>query len=257
MKHPLLTSLVIGLSVLSGAAGVSGNAQAQSGTPSAQPLEPAQVEAIEKVVREYLLENPEVLIEALNIYETRRREAEQAQQRRAIVENLDALHNDPDSPSLGNPDGDVVLVEFFDYRCPYCKVTAPRIQHLLATDPGLRVVMKELPILSEESVGAARAALAAAKQGRYEAFHFALMEQPGDLKEDHLRAIAERSGVDPDRMIEDMHSEEIEQALDRNHDLARVLGISGTPAMIIGENLIPGAAKLDEMQRMITAARSQ
>ena len=192
MKHSLLTSLALGLSLLSAAAVESGNALAQSSTPSVQPFEPAEVEAIEKVLRDYLLEHPEILVEALNVYETQRREAELAQQRRAVIENLDALQNDPDSPSLGNPDGDVVLVEFFDYRCPYCKVTAPRIQHLLATDPGLRVVMKELPILSEESVGAARAALAAAKQGRYEAFHFALMEQPGDLKEDHLRAIAER-----------------------------------------------------------------
>ena len=99
--------------------------------------------------------------------------------------------------------------------------------------------------------------MAAAKQGRYEAFHFALMEQPGDLKEPHLRAIAERSGVDPDRMVADMKSEDIEQALNRNYALARVLGISGTPAMIIGETLVPGAAELEELQRMITVARSQ
>ena len=235
---------------------LAGGAWAQS-DGAAEDLSPERVEAIEQVIREYLMDHPEVLIESLNAYEDKRRLAERENQRRAIVSSREALWNDPDSPVLGNPDGDVVLVEFFDYRCGYCKLTAPRIQQLIDEDPNLKVVMKEFPILSQESFEGAKAALAADRQGRYEEFHFALMDQPGDLSERHLRAIAARSGVDPDRMVQDMALPEIEQAIRRNHTMGQLLGVSGTPAVIIGDHLYPGAAELEQLQEMIARARTE
>ena len=235
---------------------LAGNAGAQS-EKAAGDLGPERVEAIEQIIRDYLMAHPEILIESLNAYEDRRRLAERENQRRAIVSNREALWNDPQSPVLGNPDGDVVLVEFFDYRCPYCKVTAPRIQQLIAEDPNLKVVMKEYPILSQESFEGAKAALAAGLQGRYEEFHFALMDQPGDLSERHLRAIAIRSGVDPDRMVQDMALPEIDQAIRRNHTIGQLLGVDGTPAVIIDDHLFPGAAELEQFREMIAKARTK
>jgi protein-disulfide isomerase len=217
----------------------------------------AEREAIETVIKEYLLENPEILIEALNAYESNRRLAEAERQKLAVVENLDALTNDPSSPSIGNPDGDVVLVEFFDYRCGYCRASAPHVQAAIKSDPNLRVVMKEFPILSEESIVGARAALAAGMQGKYEEFHFALMNNSGDLSDGHLRRLANQLGIDADRMAEDMESDEVAEAIARNRALAQQLGINGTPAFIIGEELIPGAVELDVLLAKIAEVREK
>ena len=217
----------------------------------------AQREAIETVIKEYILENPEILIEALNAYEANRRAAEAERQKLAVVENLDALTNDPSSPSIGNPDGDVVLVEFFDYRCGYCRASAPRLQAAIKSDPNLRVVMKEFPILSEESITGARAALAAGMQGKYEEFHFALMNNSGDLSDGYLRRLANQLGIDADRMAEDMESDQVAEAIARNRALAQQLGINGTPAFIIGEELIPGAVELDVLLAKIAEVREK
>jgi protein-disulfide isomerase len=205
-------------------------------------FEPEKVDAIEEIVRQYLLEHPEVVIDAI---------------RQSLEANLVVLWSDPDSPILGNPDGDVVLVEFFDYRCPYCKVTAPRLQALIKEDPNLKVIMKEFPILSPQSLEGAKAAIAAAKQGMYEDFHFALMENPGDLGERHLRRIAKQVGADPDLLIEEMASVEIAQAIERNRSLGRAIGVTGTPAMFIGRTLIPGAVELDRLRELVAATRRE
>lgn len=213
-------------------------------------------EAMETVVREYLLENPEVLVEALQAYEANRQAAEAERQRVSLLENMDALTADPNSPVIGNPDGDVVMVEFFDYRCGYCRASAPRLQAAIKADPQLKVVMKEFPILSKESVAGARAALAAEKQGKYEEYHFALMKNPGDLSIAHLRRVAEQVGMDPDQLEVDMQHESVSQAITETHALAQELGIGGTPAFIIGEELIPGAVDLDTLLARIEAVRA-
>ena len=222
---------------------------------SPQTFDPGQVQEIEEIVRRYLLENPEIIIEAVTQYQEQKRIAEEDQRRERVRASLERLQDDPLSPVAGNEDGDVVIVEFFDYRCPYCKVVAPRLRTAIAEDDGIKLVFKEFPILSEESYDAARAALASAKQGKYEEFHFALMENPGDLSERHLRALASRVGVDPDRMFEDMNSEEIEDAIRANHALGRELGVTGTPALFVGEHFAPGAVELDQLKTMIDAAR--
>ena len=229
---------------------------AQAADPEAPAAGTLDRAAIETVIKEYLLEHPEVLIDALTAYETKRKAAEAERQKLAILENREALTNDPASPSLGNPEGDVVLVEFFDYRCGYCRASAPRVQAAIKSDPQLRVVMKEFPILSEESVVGARAALAAGLQGKYEDFHFALMKNPGNLSASHLRRIAGQVGVDADQMEADMDSEEVAQAIARTHALARQIGVTGTPAFVIGDELIPGAVDLDVLLAKIAEARA-
>jgi protein-disulfide isomerase len=216
-----------------------------------------QSEAIETVVRQYLLAHPEVLIEALQAYEQNQKLAETAQQRAAIVAEAKAPKEDPDAPVLGNPAGDVTLVEFFDYRCPYCKRLTGEIARLIEGDSNIRLVMKEFPILSQESVQAARAALAAQRQGKYEAFHFALMENGGTMTDDEIMAVAESVGLDEAQLRSDMQDPAIEAALRNNHALAEKLNITGTPAIVLGDTLIPGAVGLDQLRAMIAEARAK
>ncbi len=228
--------------------------KAQDQSTAAAPS--AEVENIEKIVRDYLLRNPEVLVEALTLYEQRRTEAEEQRRLSAVSDNKERLENDPASPVAGNPEGDVVVVEFFDYRCPYCRRSADTLETAMKEDGNVRVVFKEFPILGPESVEGAKAALAAQKQGKYEAFHFALMREPGDMSAAHLRRIAEQVGVDADLMERDMKSEEINAALRNNYALAEELSIRGTPAFVIGGTLVPGAVNLEEMERLIAEARA-
>src|SRR5918996_1628939 len=152
------------------------------------------VEQIEKIVREYLLREPEVIYEALEELQRRQTAAAAARQRAAIAENQGKLLDDPTSPVGGNPDGDVTLVEFFDYRCTYCRRVVSSMQALLQEDRQLRIVFKELPVLGEDSVRAARAALAAERQGRYTPFHFALMTNE-ELSPDVICQLAAGVGV--------------------------------------------------------------
>ncbi len=148
-------------------------------------------------------------------------------------------------------------MEFFDYRCPYCKRVAGALQALVAEDPNIRLVMKEYPILSQESIEAARAALAAARQGQYERFHFALMERGGSMTESEVMGVAQSVGLDLDQLRRDMQSAEIEEALRRNYALAETIGVGGTPAMVIGTTLIPGAVGLERLRSLVAEARAQ
>jgi protein-disulfide isomerase len=214
-----------------------------------------QTEEVERIVRDYLMREPEVIYQALQ--ELQRRQAAEAaeRQRVAVSENRDRLHDDPGAPIAGNPDGDVTLVEFFDYRCGYCRRVVASVQELLDEDPDLRIVFKELPVLGEDSVRAARAALAAEKQGGYVPFHFALM-RADDLSEQAIVAHAEEQGLDPDRLLEDMASSDVSRIIDENYELANALGIEGTPAFIIGDALLPGAIPKAQMEALIEEARS-
>ena len=230
-------------------------AKAQDQTTAANS--PAEIENIEQIVRDYLLRNPEVLVEALTLYEQRRAQEEEQRRLSAVTDRKEELENDPASPVAGNPDGDVVIVEFFDYRCPYCRRSADTLETAMKEDGNVRVVFKEFPILGPESVEGAKAALAAAKQGKYEAFHFALMREPGDMSADHLRKTAEQVGMDADQMERDMQSEEIGSALRKNYALAEELSIRGTPAFVIGGTLVPGAVSLEEINRLIAEARAK
>jgi protein-disulfide isomerase len=175
--------------------------------------------------------------------------------RAAVVERRDELLNDATAPVAGNPKGDVTIVEFFDYRCPYCKQVEPALEALLKEDRQLRIVYKELPILGKDSVYATRAALAARKQAKYDKFHTAMMAAKGQIDEKSILQVATASGLDIERLKSDMTASEIDDIIKRNYDLAQALDIHGTPAFIIGGELVPGAIDIATMKQKIAAAR--
>jgi protein-disulfide isomerase len=212
-------------------------------------------EQVEQIIHDYLLKHPEVLFEALDAADAKNRRSEQERTRAAIAAKRDELLNDPGSPSGGNPKGDATVVEFFDYRCPYCKQVQPSINALLRDDPNLRIVYKEFPILGPESVLAAHVALAAAKQGKYEPFHSTMMATTGQINADVIMKVAAESGLDMARVKVDMNAMDIDQIVARNHDLARALGINGTPGFVIGDTLIPGAVDLATLKQEIANTR--
>ncbi len=216
---------------------------------------PSQEQAIDARIRDFILDNPEVIVKALEVLEERQKLAEEQRAREQLAARRDDLLNDPDSPVGWNPEGDVTIVEFFDYQCPYCKAVAPRLADLKNQDGGIRYIYKEWPILGPISQIAARAALASERQGRYEAFHEALITFPGRLKEADIFRLAAKVGLDVDRLKADMNAPEIVHALARTAELAKAVGITGTPAFVIGNNLVPGAAELDHMKSLIEQAR--
>jgi len=218
-------------------------------------LTPAQTDQVNKLIHDYFIKNPKALIEAIEHAEASVKEDEQSQAKALIQTNREALEQDPTSPVLGNPKGDVTIVEFFDYRCPYCKVTAPTLQTLIGKDPKVRLVMKEFPILGKESVFASRVALVAQKHGKYAEFHEAMFALKTKLDDDTTLAVAKSVGLDPAQVKKEADSSDIDAILKHNYELAKQLNIGGTPAFIIGDALLPGAVELKDFQDAIAAAR--
>lgn len=253
----LVASLAMELPGLAAQAQSAADTQDQTQQSVPGGFSPDQVEGIEHIVRQYLLENPQVLVDALTAYQERQRVAEEERKQQAVVAHRAALAEDPSTPVLGNPDGDVVIVEFFDYRCGYCRRVVRDLRDVVEKDGKVRLVMKEFPILGPASIQAARAALASIKQGKYEVYHFALMTQPGDMSDPHLMQVAKMVGLDVDQLKEDMESDEIEAMIRRNHALAEALSIGGTPAFVFGDTLVPGAVDAETMRRLIAEARAK
>ena len=209
----------------------------------------------ERRVREYLLKNPEVIMEALQVLQDRQRAAEAEDLRRTIAERSDEILNDPAAPVGGNPAGEVTLVEFFDYNCHYCRRVAPTVVELEEADPDLRLIYREFPILGPGSQFAARAALASRRQGKYVAFHNALMQATEQVTEESVMEVARTVGLDAEQLTAGMQDSAIQEAIARNLQLADALGITGTPSFIIGEEVVPGAVDLRTLQSLITRAR--
>jgi protein-disulfide isomerase len=226
----------------------------RSHTADAQPM---PKDEFEKRVRAYLLEHPEVIAEALQGLELRERAAQVSAVKSILKTRVDELLRDPASPVGGNPQGDVTLVEFFDYNCPYCRQVAPHMERAEAGDPKLRIVYKEFPILGANSTFAAKAALAANRQGKYVALHKALMETKGTVGEKAVLDAAGRLGLDVERLKKDMADPAIQAHIDRNLALARALQINGTPSFVIGEQIVPGAVDLNTLERLIREAREK
>lgn len=210
---------------------------------------------IEQTVRAYLLENPEVILDALRILESRRQAAEAAARETALSTHRDQVFNDARTPVVGNPNGSVTIVEFFDYQCGYCKRSLDDLVELMQQERDVRLVLKEFPILGPGSIIAARAALAAQRQGQYWEMHQALMQYRGRLDEGTVLTLARKVGLNAGQLRRDMDDPEIAQALDDNIALAQMLNINGTPAFIIGDDLIPGALNLASMRQLVEKAR--
>jgi protein-disulfide isomerase len=212
---------------------------------------------VEKIVREYLLANPEILNEMIAELQKHEEVASNQKAKSGIAANSDALYSDGYSFVAGNPNGDVTLIEFFDYRCGYCKKVRADVVKLLEEDKGVRLILKEFPILSAVSHEASKAALASLRQGgdHYWKFHQAMLSADS-LDSGTIYEIAAEQGLDVARLKRDMEDPAIEEHLKKTHELAQSIGIDGTPAFIMGDKLAPGAIGLQDMKDMVAEQRS-
>ena len=211
---------------------------------------------IKALVAETLRENPELVMEALQALEARQAEAQAATAASVLTEERSMLERDPNAPVLGNPDGDITIVEFFDYNCPYCKRAMPEVNALMAEDTSVRLVLREWPILSEGSAFAARAALASRQQGKYAEMHDALMTMRGKVEAEAVLRIAGEVGLDVEKLKIDMQSPEVEEHIATSMRLAEALGFNGTPSFVVGDQLIPGFVEKPQLVEAVTAARA-
>ncbi len=221
-------------------------------------MTPAEREAFGAQVREYLLENPEVILEAVNQLEQRQAANEAARDEALVAQNLAELENDGYSFVGGNPEGDITLVEFMDYRCGYCRRAAPEVAELLAKDGNIRWVVKEFPILGEASVLSSRFAVATkqlAGDDAYKAVHEALMGMSGEPGEVALRRLADGLGLDADAILARMDSDEVTKELRQTRDLAQRLSITGTPTFVLGGELLRGYLPKDQMEIIVSDVR--
>jgi protein-disulfide isomerase len=219
--------------------------------------DPASNQALEQVIEQYIRTHPEVIEQSLQALDTKRQEDERQRSKMALVTRQSDLLQDPSSPVSGNPAGEVTLVEFFDYRCGYCKRVAAAVTQLQKDDARVKVVYKDLPILGETSELAAKAALASKAQGKHQVFHEALLAANGDITKDSILSIAGEVGLDATRLEIDMAHPEWQTVIDRNRALARDLGINGTPGFIVGTELVPGALDLNGLKDLVARARPQ
>jgi protein-disulfide isomerase len=224
---------------------------------SAQDITPAQRSQIESIIRNYLVEHPEVLLESMRALEARQQAAEEANAKVAVATLKRELFDDPGSPVAGNPKGDVTIVEFFDFRCPVCKKIHPVLSDVVKADGNVRVIYKQWPILGPESEYVARVALAARYQGKYLAFHEALIATEAKLSGDEVMRIAAKVGLERQRLIKDSERPEIQQDLMKSFMLADELKINGTPSYVIGNQVVKGGRDADYFRAIIAQARKK
>lgn len=240
MIKPLLGAVAVAAVVL--AAGTQMPSVANAKFDDAQKAE------IESIVKQYLLGHPEVLLEMSQALETKQNADQEEQITKAIQGNREALYRSPRAPIAGNPQGDVTVIEFFDYNCGYCRRALPDLVKLIKTDPKIRVVLKELPIFGGDSEQAARIALASIKQGKYFEMHQRLLGDPGHANEEKALSVAKELGLDMRKLKADAKDPSIQEALDENKKLADQIGLQGTPLYLVGDRVIPGAPdNLDEI----------
>ena len=214
--------------------------------------------AVEAIVKDYLVQHPEVIEDAMNALQERRAAAEAERQKKAVSENTDGLVNAPQNAVLGNPDGDVTLVEFFDYNCGYCKRGFSDLQKLMDSDKKLKVVLRDYPILSPGSIEAASVALAVKQQlkgDKFLAFHRELLLSRGAIGKDRAREVAKDLGLDMDLIDKAAATQETRTQLGENLKLGDSLGISGTPSYILGTEVVAGAVGYDALKAKVDSMR--
>jgi protein-disulfide isomerase len=215
-----------------------------------------QKSAIEDIVRNYLLEHPEILREMADKLETRDKEAEETTRNKALVTYKDEVFKSPRDPMIGNPKGDVSVVEFMDYNCGWCKKAVSEVSALVAQDKNVKVTFKEFPIFGEHSEYAARAALAAAKQGKYWELHQAMYAHEGQVTTDVVNQLAEAQGLDMTKLKADVDSKEIGEQIAANMQLAKSLALSGTPAFVIDAKVYGGFLDMDSLNAAVAEVRA-
>jgi protein-disulfide isomerase len=207
----------------------------------------------------YLTKNPEILAEMRAELNRHQQEEQAAQRQKAMSDNADALYRSDKAHFVGNPKGDVTVVEFFDYNCAFCRRAMPDVVKLLENDDRVKVVLKELPIFGDDSEDAAKGALAAAKQGKYFYVHQKLLSDPGRANKDKVLGIAKEIGLDLSRLEEDMEGKDVQAALDEVRELAQKVGIGGTPIYLIGDRIVGGAPEdlYDQLVAKVAEVREQ
>jgi protein-disulfide isomerase len=228
-------------------------------TAHAQSFSAPQRSEIEKIIREYLIKNPDVLQEAINELEKKQAVEEAEKKQAAVKDNATLIFNSPRHVTVGNPQGDVTFVEFFDYNCGYCKRAMVDMMELMKADPKLKVVLKEFPVLGQASVDAARVGIAARMQDKtgkkYLDFHQRLLAGRGQVDRTRALAAAKEAGFDMARMERDLASDEIRATIEENMKLAEKLGLNGTPSYVIGNNIVIGAVGLEALREKVNSAR--
>jgi protein-disulfide isomerase len=249
-----LVATVAGLAIIGGTTWFVGHGQ--SAEPS--PFDANQKAALQAVIKEYLLNNPELMLEVQTALEAKM-EKLQAEKLKATLESNSAeIYRHKDAPVAGNPTGDIPVVEFFDYNCGYCKRAFSDIAKLVDTDPKVKLVLKELPILSKGSEEASRVALAARMQGQYWPVHRALIALKGEVNEQTaLRTVEKLGVVDMEKLRKDMADEAVTAEINRVRELAQKMGIQGTPHFLVGDRAIPGAPGnlLEQIQSNVAELR--
>ncbi len=223
-------------------------------------MTPAEREAFRAEIRNYLLENPEVIMEAVDVLEQRQAAAQAQGDSDLVRANAEDIFNDGHSWVGGNPDGDITLVEFMDYRCGFCRRAFAEVESLLESDGNIRFIVKEFPILGEESMLAARFAISTQQvhgPEAYKAVHDTLMAFSGSITEDSLSRVAEGLDLDPDPILVGMDSAEVNAIISENHQLARRLSISGTPSFVMANHMLRGFLPAEDMQKMADEIRTQ
>ncbi len=220
------------------------------------PFSAEQKQAIERIVRDFLVKNPEVLLEVGRELEKRQAEMQVAEHKRIIVENRDKIFASPVDFVMGNPNGDITVVEFFDYNCPWCKRAIGELMQLVEADSNVKVVLKEFPIFGENSTFTAKVAMASRAQGKYLDFHVALMKER-QVTKDNVFKIAEKVGLDVEKLKADMDNPEFESAIKQTSSIAQALGIEGTPGYIVDAKVNVGFLALDGLRQMVGEARKE
>ena len=227
--------------------------EAKMGAAGASPDEAK----IQKVLRDYLTKNPEILVEMTTELDRRQSEEEASRQAKAIGDNAEEIFRSKVAHVAGNPSGDVSVVEFFDYNCGYCRRALPDVVKLVETDGNVRLVLKELPIFGGDSEDAAKLAIAADKQGKYFEMHRKLLGDPGKANKEKALKIANEIGLDVEQLQKDADDPATQKALDESRELAEKLGLQGTPLYLIGDRIVPGAPDdlYDQLKAKVSEVR--
>ena len=222
---------------------------------AADKTAPVSQDALGEAIRTYLLENPDVMAEVFENTQKYLIAEDEKRQSEMLKKNSDALYNDERDFSIGSPDAPITIVEFFDYNCGYCKRAFPDIMKLTQKNPDVRVVFKEFPILGPASEQAARVALASKGDGKYFAIHQGLLNARGSVSGAALSSLIEKHGLNADEIVTRGKNKDIDAHIGDVRNLAQSLGVSGTPAFIIDNQLFSGALSYDDMQSLIDEIR--
>ena len=256
---PIVATMLLASAALGQSPAVEPNQTPAAKTPAPQGFSADQTREIENIVKNYLVQHPEVLQEAMDALDKHQKEADAEKARVTIKDNKATIFNSTHQIVLGNPDGNVTMVEFFDYNCAYCKRALPDMMSLLKADPDLKFVLKEFPVLGPGSVEAAHVAVAARMQDptgkKYIEFHQKLLGGRGPADKARALAVAKEVGFDMARIEKDINSDEVKDTIDENMKLADELGVSGTPSYVVGDQVVVGAVGLDELREKIKGER--